>query len=636
MGQPSPESERPSLAAAAVADLAEDRPVDVELPGGGRLHLERRRPLLCVYRRTANDIGTERLVVSEPAYLIIPTAVRPALQAVKLLRTVVEQLAQHFGSCLVIEIWASLPENAGVLPQALNGDGRSAAPPFEVLTPADRIPRATIEALSKSLGRDVLPYGGTRIVLSPFEELAPPGAKPLLRPRDCREGNCFVLGIPVRPDYRNPNGEIIPEALRSTTRILHNALEQAEFAFIRQRKTLRPAHFHAPGRRSVVKSVLDIDRQLAEIDRSFDLLLQATPVNAESAWREFRRSGFETPPVFYYRPLSIDPTLLKRQLYLIPVERIEDPTLSYLFRQKQDELDRQITLLSDVDSPRFLPESLQVYGGVSDWLLQHAQELLDRVPTRSGEESKDGQLNATEFAKRAQEELGYYQRRRADFAAKVSVRDDMYAGLMVSGDQLLIGGRTRVPRRRVEALLQHEIGTHLITRYNGHHQPFRQFEVGLAGYDGFQEGLAVLAEYLVGGLSGFRMRVLAARVLGAHHMLDGASFVDTFRVLDRDYEFSRRAAYTIAMRLYRGGGLTKDAIYLRGLLQILRYLREGGELEPLFIGKVASSHLPLIAELSTREIIKPPALRPRYLESASARKRIERLRGGMKVLELVS
>jgi uncharacterized protein (TIGR02421 family) len=423
--------------------------------------------------------------------------------------------------------------------------------------------------------------------------------------------------------------------MRSTCRILHNALEQAAFAFIRQRKTLGPPHLHAPGRRSVLKAVLDIDRQLADIDRSFDLLLQATPVNAESAWREFRRSRFDKPPVFYYRPLAIDPALLKRQLYLIPVERIEDPTLSYLFRQKQDELDRQITLLSDVDSPRFLQESLQVYGGVSEWLLQHAQEVLDRVPTRSGEDTKAGQLSATEFAKRAQQELGYYQQRRADFAAKVAVRDDMYAGLLVSGDQLLIGGRTRVPHRRVDALLQHEIGTHLVTRYNGHHQPFRQLEVGLAGYDGFQEGLAVLAEYLVGGLSRFRMRVLAARVVGAHHMLDGASFIDTFRALDRNYEFSQRTAYTIAMRLYRGGGLTKDAVYLRGLLQILRYLREGGELEPLFIGKVASAHLPLIHELSMRDIIKPPALRPRYLESAGAQKKIERLRGGMKLLELI-
>ena len=68
------------------------------------------------------------------------------------------------------------------------------------------------------------------------------------------------------------------------------------------------------------------------------------------------------------------------------------------------------------------------------------------------------------------------------------------------------------------------------------------------------------------------------------------------------------------MRTYRGGGLTKDAVYLRGLLQILKYLREGGELEPLYIGKIASAHLPLIAELRLRHVIKPPALRPRYLE----------------------
>jgi uncharacterized protein (TIGR02421 family) len=166
-------------------------------------------------------------------------------------------------------------------------------------------------------------------------------------------------------------------------------------------------------------------------------------------------------------------------------------------------------------------------------------------------------------------------------------------------------------------------------------QPFQQLEVGLAGYDGLQEGLAVLAEYLVGGLSRFRTRVLAARVVAAHHLLDGATFVDTFRALDRNYEFSQRTAYTMTMRTYRGGGLTKDAVYLRGLLQILRYLHEGGDLEPLFVGKVASAHLPLICELSVRQIIKPPALRPRYLEGPEAQQKINRLRGGMKILELL-
>jgi uncharacterized protein (TIGR02421 family) len=636
LSRQSPKIDWAGLAAAIVADLSANKSVRAELPGGGRLVIERRLPYLCVYRQVPNDAGTELLLSAEPAYMVVPAGEHRARKALKLLRAIAEYLGKEFGSVLLVEIWSKPLADADGLTKAINGDADSQSARFEIVVPSVRIPRATVEALCKSLGREVLPFGGARTELEAHENVAPLGLKPLLHMRECRNWNCFALGIVAQPAYRNESTqEINPAVIHSMCRDLHIALEQANFAFARQRKTLLPAHFHAPGRTSVVKAVLDIDRQLADIDRSFDLLLQATPVNAEGAWREFRRSRFEKPPVFYYRPLTVDPVLLKRQLYLIPVERVEDPTLSYLFRQKQDELDRQITLLSDVDSRRFLQESLQVYGGVSDWLLEHATEVLDRVPTRSREGTKADQLSATEFAKRAQEELGYYQQKCADFSATVSVRDDMYAGLMVSGDQLLIGGRTRVPQRRVDALLQHEIGTHLVTRYNGHQQPFQQFEVGLAGYDGFQEGLAVLAEYLVGGLSRFRLRVLAARVVGAHHMVDGASFVDTFRTLDRNYEFSQRTAYTIAMRLYRGGGLTKDAVYLRGLLQILRYLREGGELEPLFIGKVASAHLPLISELSMREIIKPPALRPRFLQAHGARKKIERLRAGLKVLDLV-
>ena len=132
------------------------------------------------------------------------------------------------------------------------------------------------------------------------------------------------------------------------------------------------------------------------------------------------------------------------------------------------------------------------------------------------------------------------------------------------------------------------------------------------------------------------MRILAARVVAARHMLDGASFIDTFRTLDRNYEFSQRTAYTIAMRIYRGGGLTKDAVYLRGLLQILRYLREGGELEPLFVGKVASAHLPLIFELSHPADHQTAGAAAALLGSIRThRRKLERLRGGMKVLELL-
>ena len=83
-----------------------------------------------------------------------------------------------------------------------------------------------------------------------------------------------------------------------------------------------------------------------------------------------------------------------------------------------------------------------------------------------------------------------------------------------------------------------------------------------------------------------RLRILAARVIGAHQMMDGASFVDVFRSLSR-FGFSPRASFNVTLRLYRGGGYTKDLIYLRGLLGLLEYLAAGGALAPLFVGLVA-------------------------------------------------
>jgi hypothetical protein len=58
-------------------------------------------------------------------------------------------------------------------------------------------------------------------------------------------------------------------------------------------------------------------------------------------------------------------------------------------------------------------------------------------------------------------------------------------------------------------------------------------------------------------------------------------------------------------------------------------------LEPLFVGKIASAHLPLIFELRQRQVIKPPILRPRYLEQPESQRKLERLRVGMKLMDLL-
>ena len=115
--------------------------------------------------------------------------------------------------------------------------------------------------------------------------------------------------------------------------------------------------------------------------------------------------------------------------------------------------------------------------------------------------------------------------------------------------------------------------------------------VGLAGYEGTQEGLAVLAEHLVGGLTAFRLRQLASRVVAVHRMLDGATFAEVFDALVDD-GFPVRAPSPPTMRVFRSGGLTKDVVYLRGLVDLLAHLGAGGTLDPLWLGKLLARDLP--------------------------------------------
>ncbi|MCB0181239.1 MAG: DUF1704 domain-containing protein, partial [Anaerolineae bacterium] len=263
-----------------------------------------------------------------------------------------------------------------------------------------------------------------------------------------------------------------------------------------------------------------------------------------------------------------------------------------------------------------------------------AIDILKHISPRSHESSGRHYLNAAAFAERATQEIDYYRQFYPYLSAKVQVRDDI-AGLMVSRGNLLISQQSRIPASRVEALIQHEVGTHLLTYFNGRAQPFQQLYTGLAGYEELQEGIAVLAEYLVGGLSRPRLRLLAGRVIAAKRLIEGATFVDTFRELYRTYGFAQRTAFTVTMRIYRGGGLTKDAIYLRGLVEVLQYIKGGGQLDPLFVGKIAADHIPIIKELQWRQVLRPTPLYPRYMNSVEAAARLEELRNGTSILDLI-
>ena len=373
-----------------------------------------------------------------------------------------------------------------------------------------------------------------------------------------------------------------------------------------------------------------IDARLTEIERGLNLLLNVTPVNAAEAWTDFERSDFGTAPTLRLRPLEFEPDLVRRDLYDLNVEDVTDPALHTLFRAKRDEIAREVTALEDRDTSRFLYGSLQLYGAIADPLARAAEELLATIPAKGPSTSS---VTAGAFADAARAEFERYRAMYPDFPVDIEVRDDI-SELMVSFGRLLIPEAAAIRADRVEPLLHHEVGTHVVTYQNGARQPLTLLTIGLPGYDETQEGLAVLAEYLTGGLDPRRLRVLAARVVAIGRMLDGAGFLEIFESLRSDYGIPARTAWSIAIRVVVGGGNVKDAIYLRGITRLLDALAEGGSLDVLFVGKFALDHVPLIQDLLDRGVLNQPWVRPRWLDVPGAQERLERLRSGISVTDL--
>gem|GEM_PF-3988366 len=238
--------------------------------------------------------------------------------------------------------------------------------------------------------------------------------------------------------------------------------------------------------------------------------------------------------------------------------------LEQLFDEKRLELDQQLTMLQRRNTPAFRYVSLLQYGAVEPELLEVAQDLLEAFAPGS----EDGQreyIDAAGVQAAAEQLLARYARRTPAFAgAETCLRADTGPGLMVSGRSLLISTSTSVPGARLDPLLQHEISVHVLTHINGSQQGLGIFGAGLAGYEGLQEGLGVFAEFIVGGLSVARLRLLAARVLVVHAMLDGADFVACHRLLQDEHGFSSRGAFNIVARIFRSGGLTRSTCAASG------------------------------------------------------------------------
>ena len=591
-----------------------------DMEDGGRLHIDRPLPFLCLYQITgADDDSAAREVASANAsYLMTPD-----MDVAEAVGVIGAAMTDRFGTFIVLEV--------GELERDRLLEDAPYLPPFEITLSSHALSSAdALTAFRAAVEGSEAQFRTPRIQQAEVSEKSHSRLNVLLP-------NYPSVTVRFAPIYRSADtGQVYPELRRRLVANIVDAGLQAVAAFLRDHTTMPIPTHRALGRRAFVDAVERADRSIDEVARAFDLLLAVTPINADNAWREFSAGMGEQEPRFLYRPLSMQVEVEKRKLFSIAFGSFEDPVLYDLYREKQQELDLQLSMISARQTRQFVEIGRALYGPVEAALLEMALDILANTRGRrpaelAGQDVAD--CYAVESAARSM--IGRYQQQNPGFEPQIELRDDIPPGLMVSGSCLLISRRTSMDRRRIQALLSHEIGVHLLTHYNGSAQGLRLFSSGLAGYEAAQEGLAVFAEYLVGGMTVGRLRQLAARVVACSWMLNGAAFVESHRMLVQEFAFSELAAFNIVVRLYRGGGLAKDAMYLRGLLQILDHIRSGGELGPFWMGKISASHFGVMQELNSRGLLKAPQIEPQFLHSADAQIRMVRARSGLSPIEMI-
>lgn len=352
--------------------------------------------------------------------------------------------------------------------------------------------------------------------------------------------------------------------------------------------------------------VIKVDRQLYSLARGIDTLRYLTPSNYRQEKRRFFKRNGNYEPQFRYRQLDVDPYQFRERLYRLPVEDIRDSSLHLLYRRTVDMLATRIDMITSIGTEEFFYNSLKYYGEPSPVDIRNAEFLLYGAKQEEKKETYDAGTARAKFLE-AVKQYG--------IKCSVKVSSKIVSRALVNNQkkEILLNKFATFNETELNAVIHHELGIHIVTTANAVTQPLKILTLGLPGNTHTQEGLALLSEYQSGNLTLDRLKTLAHRVIAVHSMVKGQSFVNTYNLLREQYKANSEEAFTITTRVYRGGGFTKDFLYLNGLVQVLRRFREEN-LEALLVGKTSLEFLPILNELLTRKILIEPKYKPLSFE----------------------
>lgn len=336
------------------------------------------------------------------------------------------------------------------------------------------------------------------------------------------------------------------------------------------------------------RALFEIDTYIDQLVKKIELLSYVNPVNIESEKERFFNSKYLSDPVFLYPKMDFDKFKLHKEFFSLPIEKIEDKRIKDLYEEIIYFYSGLIQSIETVGTgKKFYYNSLHSFGTPTELDVENAKFILHFNADEEADHFKP------KFSALETEQFFREYSKRYDFSYSIKYSDKMGAIAMVLNNQqtLVLNSNHIFSENEIGVLTNHEIGVHMVTTMNGLLHPLKIFSHGLPNNVETQEGLSVFSEYMSGNLTIKRLKELAYRVLAVNSLAKGYSFSRTFRMLHNNYDLNREDAFYITTRTHRGGGFTKDYLYLTGLKKIFNYHSKGNDLRPLLTGKVSLEHL---------------------------------------------
>jgi hypothetical protein len=143
----------------------------------------------------------------------------------------------------------------------------------------------------------------------------------------------------------------------------------------------------------------------------------------------------------------------------------------------------------------------------------------------------------------------------------VSTTSDLACSAAAGDGFILVQRGLSLRPESARRIALHEVLGHAAPRLRAKSESLGIFAVGAARGSEDEEGRALVIEERHGLLDGERRRELGARHLAALAVRRGADWVETVSAVIR-FGLSPRESVRVAARVFRGGGLARELIYL--------------------------------------------------------------------------